>query len=72
MKIVYSPSNNIEAHLVRGMLAQQGIDCVIRGEHLQGGLGELPMAGTLSIAVEDPLFDSAREIIAAYEQSLLA
>ncbi|TQV70697.1 DUF2007 domain-containing protein [Exilibacterium tricleocarpae] len=72
MKPVYHPQNTIEAHLIRGMLAQQGIECVIQGEYLQGGLGELPMAGTLAVLVSENTFDSAREIIASYEQSLLA
>ena len=72
MKFVYHPANTIEAHLIRGMLNQQGIECEIHGEYLQGGLGELPMAGTLAIAVPENAFESARDIIAAYEQSLLA
>ena len=42
MKTVFDASSNIEAHLVMHQLQQAGIKAEIRGEYLQGGIGELP------------------------------
>jgi hypothetical protein len=39
----------------------------LQGAALQGGLGELPPQGHLSITVNDADGDRAREIIKAYE-----
>jgi tRNA nucleotidyltransferase/poly(A) polymerase len=45
MKTIYQAVNAIEAHMLRDLLAQEGLSPVIQGEHLQGAVGELPAAG---------------------------
>ena len=39
---VYSAANLPDAHLLRGLLAQSGIDARVFNENAQGGMGEIP------------------------------
>ncbi|MEJ5207330.1 DUF2007 domain-containing protein [Denitratimonas sp. CY0512] len=64
MHVVYEPENLIEAHLLKGLLAQAGIAAHIRGEHLTGAMGELPALGLLAVMVVDEDADAARALIA--------
>jgi len=64
---VYLPENNIEAHLVQGLLECEGIECEIRGEYLPGAAGELPVGNTVSLWVHETQFDDAKRILARYE-----
>ncbi|MEX2587297.1 MAG: DUF2007 domain-containing protein [Actinomycetota bacterium] len=54
-----------EAHLIRGYLSAEGIECEIRNEHLIGGMGELPVtAETLpQVWVDDIERQRARDLI---------
>ena len=67
MKTVYDASNNIEAHLVMHQLQQAGLDATIQGEHLQGGIGELPAAGNIRVQVPAKDTELARQVIADWE-----
>ena len=68
MIIVYSAANNLEAHMIKGVLEQQEIPAYIQGEHLQSGAGELPaMSGLVKISVDDVNRDAARKIIKEWE-----
>lgn len=67
MHIVYEPENLIEAHLLKGLLAQAGITAHIRGEHLTGAMGELPALGLLALMVADEDADAARALIADWQ-----
>ena len=69
MKMAYDASSNIEAHLVLHQLQQAGIEAVIEGEFLQGGVGELPAAGNLRVLVPTSDFETARQVIADWEAS---
>lgn len=73
MIIVYSAANNLEAHMIKGVLEQQDIPAYIQGEHLQSGMGELPaISGFVKISVDDINRDAAKKIIkewGALEQS---
>jgi hypothetical protein len=69
MKSVYDAASNIEAHLVMHQLQQAGIDAVIQGEYLQGGIGELPAAGNVRVLVPAADYESARQVIADWEAS---
>lgn len=40
---VYTAGHTTEAHLVCGFLQSMGIAAIVRGEHLSGGVGELPL-----------------------------
>tara|TARA_B100001093_G_scaffold459812_1_gene473222 strand:+ start:731 stop:955 length:225 start_codon:yes stop_codon:yes gene_type:complete len=63
MKKVFDALNNIEAHLVLHQLQQAGIDAFIEGEHLLGGMGELPAVGGIRIMVNDLDEYDANEVI---------
>ena len=63
MKKVFDALNNIEAHLVLHQLQQAGIDALIEGEHLLGGMGELPAVGGIRIMVNDLDEDNANKVI---------
>ncbi|MDH5233034.1 MAG: DUF2007 domain-containing protein [Gammaproteobacteria bacterium] len=43
MKQIYEATNMIEAQILKDYLANSHIDVIIRGEFLQGALGELPV-----------------------------
>jgi len=69
MKTIYHAANAVEAHMLRDLLAQEGLSPVIQGEHLQGAIGELPAAGLVRLEVPEPQQAQAREIIARWEAS---
>lgn len=71
MTPVFRCSDYIEAHLVAGLLRQQGIETFLQGALLQGGLGELPAMGHLVIMVEQSDRTAAKRIIDAYERGEL-
>jgi len=53
MKVVYEAENILDANLAKGLLAQAHIPAIIKGEYLQGGLGDLPACGLVMVLVED-------------------
>ena len=67
MKTAYTTDSNILAHLALHQLQQAGIKAEIRGEFLQGGVGELPAAGNLRIYVAASDVDDAKQVIADWE-----
>lgn len=67
MKTVFDASSNIEAHLVMHQLQQAGIEAVIQGEYLQGGIGELPAAGNIRVMVGEDDVAEARQVIADWD-----
>ncbi len=71
MKHVYTARDEMEAHFVRGLLEQQGIEADVQGETLQSGAyGTLPLSSqaTPSVWVEDAQEQRAGEIIEEYRQ----
>ena len=44
MRRIYEPQDLIEAEMLIGMLASEGITVHLSGRHLVGALGELPLA----------------------------
>lgn len=67
MKTVFDASSNIEAHLVMHQLQQAGLEAIIQGEFLQGGIGELPAAGNIRVLVGEDDVDEARQVIADWD-----
>lgn len=67
MKSVYTAQNSIDAHLVRGLLESRGIDAVVTGDYLQGGIGELPAFGLVEVRVAAEDEGRARGIIHEFE-----
>lgn len=66
MQRIYEPENLLEAEMLFGMLASEGIEVHLAGRDLMGGIGELPMQGLLGLVVADDQADYARQLIAAY------
>lgn len=64
MRVVFVADHWIEAQLARGLLVAEGIHCVLLGESLAGAMGELPVFGTLRIAVDDGDELRARALLA--------
>ncbi|MDC1210713.1 DUF2007 domain-containing protein [Porticoccaceae bacterium] len=65
---VYRGSDYFEAQLLKGLIEQDGLQVFLNGTALQGGLGEVPALGHLSITVNDADAELAGEIILAYER----
>ena len=65
---VYRGSDYFEAQLLKGLMEQDGLQVFLHGAALQGGLGEVPVMGHLSITVNDADVAFARNIIQAFEQ----
>jgi Putative prokaryotic signal transducing protein len=69
---VFNGSDYLQAQLLTGLLQEHGITVFLQGAALQGGLGELPATGHLSIMVEQQDQAAARSLLAAYERGELA
>jgi hypothetical protein len=69
---VFRGNDYIQAQLLAGLLRQRGIEVYLQGALLQGGLGELPAMGHLSIIVDESDRVAAERLIAAYERGELA
>ncbi|MFD0740288.1 DUF2007 domain-containing protein [Lysobacter koreensis] len=69
MTPVYEAANSTDAYLVKNLLEQAGVPSYIRGEYLQGGLGDLPAGGLIHVCVADSQAEHAREIVLDWEQS---
>lgn len=65
---VYRSSDYIEGQLLKGLMEQEGMQVFLTGTALQGGLGEVPVMGHISISVNEVDHQRAREIIEAYER----
>lgn len=69
---VFQGSDYLQAQLLTGLLEQHGISVFLQGAALQGGLGELPATGHLSIMVDEQDQPAARSLLAAYERGELS
>lgn len=68
MICIYEANNTIEANILKGRLAQEGISAFIAGEYLQGGMGELPALGLIRVMVDEIYENRARTLIAAWQK----
>ena len=66
MRRIYEPQNLMEAELLLGMLASEGVEARLDGADLVGGTGELPALGLLGLTVADDQAQYARALIDAY------
>lgn len=64
---LYAADSAIDAHLLKGLLEQQGIDVRIIGEFLQGAVGELPATGLVQVLVPEEDYDDALATLEAFE-----
>lgn len=65
MKTVYQTTNGVDAHVVRDLLAQSGIDTHVLGEDMGPYTHAL---GAVRVVVEPGDEHRAREIVAEWEQ----
>ncbi len=66
MKSLHTARHAPEAHLIRSYLEARGIAAIVRGEHLIGGIGELPVDVCRVWIVEDQDFVRADELVREY------
>lgn len=67
MRRIYEAEHITQAHLLRALLEQEGITARVDGEFLQGGIGEIGVAGLIGISVEDHQVDMASRVIRDFE-----
>lgn len=70
MIVIYHAESSIDAHLLRGLLEQQGIASRILGEFLQGAVGELPARGLISVSVAAEDAARARTVVHEFEDNM--
>lgn len=68
MQRIYNAQDIMEGNILKGLLGQCGIAANLSGYYLQGGIGELPVSGTVSIWVEDQDVEQARSIVDEYRK----
>ncbi|MEC4562081.1 putative signal transducing protein [Pseudomonas inefficax] len=69
MQRIYEPESLLEAEMLAGMLASEGIEAHLVGRDLVGAAGELPLQGLLGLAVADEQAEYARQLIDAYNDA---
>lgn len=63
MRVVYEAENIIDAHLVKGLLEQQGIPAFVKGEYLTGAIGDLPTMGLVAVCVPESKYPEAETVV---------
>ncbi|WP_438971385.1 putative signal transducing protein [Methylophaga sp.] len=71
MYLVFQANNILEAHIVAGMLKNNGIDCHVGGHYLQGAVGDLPATDFAHVFVDDADIKMAEQLIKDYENDTL-
>ncbi|MBT9234433.1 DUF2007 domain-containing protein [Pseudomonas inefficax] len=69
MQRIYEPESLLEAEMLAGMLASEGVEAHLVGRDLVGAAGELPLQGLLGLAVADEQAEYARQLIDAYNDA---
>ena len=63
MRTVYRAEGIVDAHLVKDALEQADIPAFISGEHLIGGVGQLPARDFLTVSVPDVCVEAAGPVV---------
>ncbi|MBF8676812.1 DUF2007 domain-containing protein [Pseudomonas fulva] len=69
MRRIYEPESLLEAEMLAGMLASEGVQAHLAGRDLVGATGELPLQGLLGLSVADEQAEYARQLIDAYNDA---
>lgn len=69
MIIIYNAANSLDAYMIKGLLKQYGIHAYVQGEYLQGGVGELPTIGLITLSVDDKHQAEGKKIINDWESA---
>jgi hypothetical protein len=72
MKLIHAAKHAVEAHLVKGFLESNGIAAVVRGEHLGGAWGELPVDTCSVWITDDAQLRQAEALVVAFLRGDLA
>ncbi len=72
MIIVYTAAGIMDAHLIRGLLESEGVHAEVFGADLQGAIGELPVAGLITVRVSEDCVERARAIIDDYDAAVFS
>ena len=70
MRKIYSAATLPDAHLLRGLLGQAGIEAKVFNENAQGGMGEIPFTHAYPEVwlVDERDSDRAQEVIRQFER----
>lgn len=60
---VYHAETTTDAHLIKGLLENNGITAFVSGHYLQGAFGELPVMNIIQVMVDDQDESQARRIL---------
>lgn len=71
MRTVYRAESVVDAHLVKDALEHADIPAFIAGEHLIGGVGQLPARDFLRVDVPDPCVEAALPVVRQVEARLV-
>ncbi|MFV1920985.1 MAG: DUF2007 domain-containing protein [Methylotenera sp.] len=71
MITIYHAANSLDAYMIKGLLEQYGIQAYVQGEYLQGGIGELPTFGLVSVTIDDEHQLEAKKIIMKWESATI-
>ncbi len=71
MMTIYNAANSIEAYLIKNLLEQQEIPAYVFGDYLQGGVGEIPAMGLVTVNVSDSDYTNAKEIVDAWNAATI-
>jgi hypothetical protein len=73
MRRLYTARDTMEAHFLKGLLEDRGVDAVVQGEMLAGARGELPLTNdTLpSIWVREIDLEEAQAVLRDYREGRL-
>lgn len=72
MECIYEARHGFEAQLLRDVLAQEGIEAEVRGEHLQGAVGDLPALGLVQLRVAPEQAAAARAVLLRWQAGEMA
>ena len=72
MKPLHTARHATEAYLIRGYLESQGVNTVVRGEFLTGGIGELPADLCKVWVMDDRDFARADDLLRQFLQGAAA
>lgn len=67
MKTVYVAQHSLDAHVIRGLLESHGIEAIVTGDFLQGGIGELPAFGCVEVRVHPDDLERARTVVEEFQ-----
>ncbi|HYP23877.1 MAG TPA: DUF2007 domain-containing protein [Actinomycetota bacterium] len=71
MRHVYTGRDEMDAHFVKGLLEQEGIEAVVVGENLVSAVGTLPLSAQSlpHVSVRDEDETRAAAVVEAYRQT---